>query len=353
MEWSLAQGRVAENAHAFLQSNERFSDLLPAGWSADGNSLRVWARATGGGAGFAGPTVLVEVPLGDAPLRVLARGSGDSSIAPPSSSGSWSPDGLWAASARNNGVTIADKLGYVQYTLREGDGCSGVAWNPAADLSALSRPVDVALVSATNGWQFENARVRHDPSTQSVHAWGEIVNRTGESKRIVAFVPVLQDGIGIVNVEQPDYVFGQRGLFSSADLAADATLPFGMTFTLPQGTRLQKHARIVVHVTAELGEPTSDDLRIAFNEFDLNWPKTLRVSGEYEHPGRGYDEYVAIIVTAFGLDGQLMGWNWQHMTGPVDRSPGRHPFGVTIEFSPHIVDLNLDISYYKIQIFGR
>jgi hypothetical protein len=394
MERSLAQGLAASSADPILQSDEQFTHLWPVGWSVDGSSLLIWAQVTSASAGSDAPAILLEVPFGDVPMHVLARGraltldssslpsadfvrlalaastgddeswalgtslagiaGGNNPLETSSSSVSWSADGLWAAYVGDYGVTITDRWGNVHHVLREGHVCSDVAWNPTADLTALSRSADVALVSATVDWAFENVRVYHDPFVQRVFAWGELVNKTGKDVRILAFVPALQDGTDNVNVVQWDIRRNQRELIVSVDLAAGASLPFEMAFDVPLNTRLSDGAKIIVTVVAGPGVPTGEELRIASHDYDLSRrPESLRVSGEYEYPDPGYEEYIAIIVTAFGVDGHMMGWDWQQIADPADLSTGRHPFDVTIDFSSPIIDQRVPIGYYKIQAFGR
>jgi hypothetical protein len=153
--------------------------LWPFGWSADGKQILVWAHRSDRTTLSNDLSVLGIVPLDGSPPRPLAYMSGSSlssaSWSPtrsdllaftwlpqvsrdeasstyvfdlddgPVFSGmqsqhaAWSPDGNWVALDGPDGVTIIDQEGRERYTLGpdEDQSCSGVVWNPAADLSQL------------------------------------------------------------------------------------------------------------------------------------------------------------------------------------------------------------------------
>jgi hypothetical protein len=267
----------------------------------------------------------------------------------------WSPDGAWAAFAGENAVTVVDDKGRVRSTLGDGMSCTEVAWNPKADLGALSGHIDIRLVSAMDGWQFDNIRVDHDPFSRTVQVWGEVVNTTGDDQRVVAFVPVLRDrNHNVVNAEQWDFFEGRRALVSAADLADGSSLPFGLAFRLQRDVRLAEDAEVVIFVTAEPGQPTRDDLDIPFNDYDMSMlPGGFRVTGTFDNPGPELREYVAVVVTVFGLDGKLMGWGWRRETDPAYLSVDTHTFDIPVTFAQAIIDRDLEVGYYKIQVFGR
>jgi WD40 repeat protein len=390
IERSLAKGLVASGRDPVIQPDHQIRDLWPAGWSADGSQLRVWAQATARDHDSAGATVLAAVPLDDAPLRVLTRGTeiagGDVSWSPLDPSrmvsvsssqkrqvgifdvdlgpvytatqswdADWSPDGAWAAFAGEDGVTIVDQQGRTRSKLGGDGACIDVAWNPSADLSALSRQVTINLVSAMDGWRFENVRISHDPLARRVRVWGEVFNETDDDQRIIAFVPIVRDQNGrIVNAEQWHFLQGEAEIVTTLDLAHDASLPFGLSFGLPLDAPVRDDAEIIIFVASGPGEPTRDDLEIPVNEYDVSLlPEAFRVTGTYENPGPDLDAYVTVLVTVFGLDGRLMGWGWQQETDQGYLSIGSHPFDVRVDFAPTIADMALDVGYYKIQVFGR
>lgn len=392
---SLTPDLLTDVADPVIWPDRPLRDLWSVGWSADGRHLRVWAQATTDGSGIADATVLAVVPLDGSPPRVLARGSGafiadtpwsptdpnqmtfvwptdgrqdgsastylfDLDVGPVYTATqiwdtAWSRDGAWVAFAGEDGVTIVDQRGRVRSTLADGSFCPEVAWNPSADLSALSRPVTITLVSAMDEWEFHNVRVYHDPFARTAHVWGEVVNKTGDDQRIVAFVPVLRDrNHNVVNAEQWNFMQGRRELVSVVDLADDGSLPFGLTVQLPHRTQLREDAEIVIFVAAESGEPTRDDMDIPFNDYDLSLrPEAFRVTGTFENPGPDLNEYVTVVVTVFGVDGQLMGWGWRHDTDPAYLARGTHPFDIRVTFAQTIADMDLEVGYYKIQVFGQ
>jgi WD40 repeat protein len=150
-----------------------FQDMLPMGWSADGQQLIVQAQARKGGTGFTASTLVAVAPLDGSLPRVLVYGdegsygratwsptqpeqlifnwwadgaaylfdlnAGPIYTATHNSSAAWSPDGAWAAFAGQGPVTIVDQDGNVRFTLKYGSACSNVTWNPAADLDDLGQ----------------------------------------------------------------------------------------------------------------------------------------------------------------------------------------------------------------------
>jgi hypothetical protein len=393
--WDATDDLVTDGTEPVILPDRPLRDLWSAGWSADGSQLYVTAQATTGVLGNADATVLAAVSLDGSQLRVLARGSGapmtgaTSSPANPdqmlfvwpahvrqvgspstylfdltagpvytntqSWEGKWSPDGAWAAFAGENAVTVVDDQGRVRATLGDGTSCTEVAWNPKADLSALSGYITITLVSAMEGWQFDNVRVDHDPFSRTVQVWGEVANATGDDQRIAAFVPVLRDrNHNVVNAEHWDFFQGRRELVSAVDLADGSSLPFGLAFRLPTNVHLAGDAEVVIFVAADPGQPTRDDLDIPFNDYDMSMlPGGFRVTGTFENLGPDLSEYVTVVVTVFGLDGQLMGWGWRREIDPAYLTIGTHAFDIPVTFAQAIIDRDLEVGYYKIQVFGR
>lgn len=147
---------------------------------------------------------------------------------------------------------------------------------------------------------------------------------------------------------------GRRELVSAVDLADGSSLPFDFTVRMPPSVQLWDEAEIVIFVAAEPGEPTRDDLDIPFNDYHLSpQPGASRVTGTFENTGPDLNEYVTVVVTVFGVDGQLMGWGWRHGTDAAYLSGGAHPFDILVTFAQAVTELDLEIGVYKIQVFGR
>jgi hypothetical protein len=188
-----------------------------------------------------------------------------------------------------------------------------------------------------------------------VQVWGEVANATGDDQRIAAFVPVLRDrNHNVVNAEHWDFFQGRRELVSAVDLADGSSLPFGLAFRLPANVHLAGDAEVVIFVAADPGQPTRDDLDIPFNDYDMSMlPGGFRVTGTFENLGPDLSEYVTVVVTVFGLDGQLMGWGWRREIDPAYLTIGTHAFDIPVTFAQAIIDRDLEVGYYKIQVFGR
>jgi hypothetical protein len=172
------QGKfITDGADPASLKEEPLRWLWPFGWSADGSRILVWAHRNDRGSATRDLSALAVVPLDGSAPQVLAYISGsflskaawsptnperlaftwlpqaDRNQEPttflvdlkegPLYAGTggrdavWSPDGTAVALMGQGGVVIIDEEGQERVTLKpEGtDGCSSVAWNPAADLS--------------------------------------------------------------------------------------------------------------------------------------------------------------------------------------------------------------------------
>jgi Tol biopolymer transport system component len=370
--------------------------LWPLGWSADGDRLVVWAQGTTRGAGVVAPMVMAMVPLDGSSPRVLAYASrgfyGDTTWSPtnpdqltfawqPASrsvmeydarlfdlnagpiytatqvwDGAWSPDGRWIAFAELDQVTIVDQEGQARFVLKGGGPCSAAVWNPTADLSALGEPVELTLMSPVDDWSFTNVHIYQDHISRTLRIWGEVANHTGDDQRIVAFIPVIRDDDGdFISVEgwmafSPDY----KALIQAVSLADGQSVPFDLTIHLPAEISLMDDARIVMHVAAEPGEPTRDDLDLPSYDFDLSqWPDAFRVSGTFENPGPDLTEYVVLVVTVYGEGGRVIGWGWRSETGPAYLASGTHDFEIESAMPEIVAERHCEVYSYKIQLFGR
>jgi hypothetical protein len=370
-----------------------FQLLLPLGWSSDGNRLVVWAQGAARGPAVRGISAYVMVPLDGSEPQVLAQGinvvygspswsptnpdqlafswkADESSVefrahvfdlqrgaiytATNSAGGAWSPDGRWIGFAGGDGISIVDQEGQSRSILKPGEPCSDISWNPTADLSALENPISFSLISKTNDWRFTNLRLRHDSFARTLHVWGEVVNESGEEQRIIAFVPVLRDHDGEwVNVESWSFLGGYADLIPEVSVAPGQGLPFGFRASLPAGTHLRDGAEITVHVAADPAQPDRDDLDIPENDFDLSRSDRLLVNGIIENPGPSLEEELRVVVTAYDDEGRVMGWGWRTETDPTKLAAESQSFDVAVQFSKPIVDLDLEVGSYKIQLFAR
>jgi Tol biopolymer transport system component len=373
---------------------KQLSSLWVFGWSADGSHLLVWAQATTGNPAAPVPTVLAVVPVDGSSPRVLAYGQwglfGPSAWSPagprrltftwPTPSGpsksphtylfdldagavytatqswnaAWSPDGAWVAFAGEGQVTVVDQAGRPRFALGHGGSCSDIAWNPAADLSALGTlPV---LTSSAPGWGVANSHIYQDPETQVVHVWGELLNYTGRDRRITAFTPVVYDGDGnpLSDDRSVAFLTDYEDLLEAVSLADGRSLPFGFTVDLPEGVLVENDYQVAVGVTAMVAEPTRDDLDIPFHEFDLSeWPEAFQVRGTFENPGPDLTDYLMVVVTAYDLEGRVIGSGWRYETDPAYLATGTHNFEVTVELSEAVADQNLEVGAYKVQLFAH
>jgi WD40 repeat protein len=370
-----------------------FQLLLPLGWSSDGGRLIVWAQGATQGPAVRGISAYVMVPLDGSEIQVLAEGvnvlcgrpawsptdadqlafswvTDEGSVdfrahlfdlqrgaiytATNSLGGGWSPDGRWFGFAGDDGISIVDQEGQTRSTLKPGELCSDISWNPAADLSALGNPVSFSLVSKSDDWRFTNLRLRHDSFARTLYVWGEVVNESGEERQIIAFVPVLRDHNGeLVSVERWMFSGGYADVISEVSLAPGQGLPFGFRASLPVTARLRDGAEIVVHVAADPAQPDRDDLDIPENDFDLSRSGQLLVNGIIENPGLSLEERLRVVVTAYDDEGRVMGWGWRSETDPAKLAAKSQTFEVTVQFPKPIADLDLGVGSYKIQLFAR
>jgi Tol biopolymer transport system component len=153
--------------------------LLPFGWSADGRNLLVWAHRSERIAAGRRLSALGVIPADGSTPQALAflqesfladaawSPTNPDRLAftwlpqvsqeqPPTTylydlnlgplysgtegrSATWSPDGAWLAVGGKDRVVIVDQGGHERFTLKphEGESCSSVVWNPAADLSSV------------------------------------------------------------------------------------------------------------------------------------------------------------------------------------------------------------------------
>ena len=382
---------VTDDADPAALEGKALQGLWVSGWSADGNRLLALAEWQGNDPSTQPLAVLALLPLDSPSLQVLAFGQGGlpglaawsptepdrftfvwptglSRYAAPNTylfdlqtgpiytgtqktNATWSPGGVWVAFTGQDGVTIVDQAGQKRSDLGHGDPCFEVAWNPAADLSTMARAI--TLISSTQGWGFANVRIYHDREARSLHIMGEVVNHTGYNQRINALGFALPTDRADNQMTAHAALPGSEGLMQAANLADDRSLPFSFTVSLPNEVQLGEDSEALVSVATGSAEPIREDLEILTDTFDLSaWPAAFHVSGAWENPGPDLTEYAVIVVTAYGEDGRVIGWDWFYETDPANLSGGVHDFEVEITLPEIVAKLQLEVYSYKIQLFG-
>ncbi len=387
---------VIEGARALL--NEDFSprdldaaelqSLWPAGWSADGQHVLAMSRWRGDDWAY-DLTLLSAIPVDGASPQVLAFGD-PSSVAwspvdpdqlvlafsetprqsaalssyvlnlqaglvytvPHRWNAAWSPDGEWLTFHGQGRVLVGDAQGQQRFGLPiVGYTCGAPVWNPAAELSLSPTLI---LTSSVSGWQVGHLRVYRD-AERTLHVWGEVTNLTGEDQRIRALTPTFYDSQGdpLEGVAAITFVPDDVDL-ARVSLANGRRRPFSFVARPSEAGALEDVQRIVLGVQANVSAPTRDDLDIPTDTFDLSaWPEALVVRGQWENLGLDLTEYLMVLVTAYGEDGQVLGWGRQLVTDPADLVHGLHDFEVRVALSELVADLDLELGTYRLQLLGR
>jgi Tol biopolymer transport system component len=387
---------VSDGADPAELAGKPLRELRIAGWSANGQSLLVLGQWQRSGASNPSSDALAVVPVDGSPPRILAYGEAgfDGTVAwspthpdrlifswPTQSSGlsqsnaylfdlttgpiytatqsataTWSPDGAWVAVAGEGPVAIVDQHGQQRFTLPSAGSCSALAWNPAADLTALGWPETFTLTASTDDWGLVNIHSYHDQQSQTLYVSGELVNNSGSDQQITSFTPSVldEDGAsvwdGVWIGVSPDF----SELTRAASLTDGSSLPFDFTIHVTEPFPRAGSLAVVVDVSAEPAAPSRDDLNIPSNTFDLSrWPRALQVSGTFENTGADLTDFVAVVVTAFDAENHVLGWGWQYEVDPTYLVSGSHDFEVEVEMPELVSNLGLEIYSYKIQLVGR
>jgi hypothetical protein len=211
----------------------------------------------------------------------------------------------------------------------------------------------ITLISSTQGWGFANVRIYHSPEARSLYILGEVLNHTGYNQRINALELALPTDRADNQITAYAALPGSEDLMQAASLADDRSLPFSFTVSLPNEVQLGDDSEALVHVSTGSAEPIREDLEILTDTFDLSpWPAAFHVSGTWENPGPDLTEYAVIVVTAYGEDGRVIGWDWFYETAPANLSSGVHDFEVEITLPEIVAKLQLEVYSYKVQLFG-
>ncbi len=387
------RGFVTHGVSLTALANSPLSNLRSWGWSADGSRLVVWGQAASGGESATAATALAVVSRDGSSPQLLAFGQGALPLnatwspsnpnrlafawptapgmsdaylfdlqagpmytATRSWGGVWSPDGAWLAFAGRGATTIVDKQGRARFALDSGSSCSAVAWNPVADLSTLGQSITLTLTAAGDDWDLTNVHITYDRLDQSLHAWGEVLNQSGSDQRIMAILPFVQAGDGnpVNHNQRITFPSGFQELIQTVSLANGQYLPFNFTIPLPAEAQLENSLDIIVSVAAESVEPARDDLAFSPGELDLRESSaTFYASGAWDNPGPDLAAYVALVVTVYDRDDQVIGWGWHKETDPAHLASGAHDFAIEITLPNIVASLDLPVGSYKVQLFAH
>jgi hypothetical protein len=211
----------------------------------------------------------------------------------------------------------------------------------------------ITLISSTEGWGFANVRIYHGREARSLYIMGEIVNHTGYNQRINALGLALPTDRADGQMTTDAVLPGSEGVIQAANLADGRSMPFSFTVSLPNEVQLGEDSEALVSVDTDSAEPIREDLEILSDTFELSaWPAAFHVSGVWENPGLDLTKYAVIVVTAYGEDGRVIGWDWFYETDSANLSSGVHDFEVEITLPEIVAKLQLEVYSYKIQLFG-
>jgi hypothetical protein len=217
-----------------------------------------------------------------------------------------------------------------------------------------SQPLTATPTPTPSGqaWHLEKVFTYYDVEYQEFYIWGEVVNDTNRHQGITMLAPVVygRDGNPITSaeVESP---LGYDELRAAVRLPPTKNLAFGFRVYLPTDVPFDQDYEIRVEM--EPVEPGRDDLDITHDEYDgLDWPDYFYVEGTYENPGPDLNEYVALVVTIYIEDDQVVGLGWAYETDDLHLQTGEQDFSVEVEMWEIVGELGLDVYSYKVQAFG-
>jgi predicted small lipoprotein YifL len=231
---------------------------------------------------------------------------------------------------------------------------------PTAPTDATSPPTDTPTASATSApvegnWDFENIYAYYDDVYQEFYVWGELVNHTGDHQRVTTLWPVVYDEVGEAATTKDDVNAigsGYKDLREGISLAPDQSLAFNFLVYLPEGVTVDDNYEIVIE--SEPAEQGRDDLEIPYENFDdTAWPILFFVEGTFEIPAPDLNEYVAVVVTLYDEDDRVIGVGWLYEESSTYLTADSHDFEIEVEMWDVASDLELEVYFYKVQVFGN
>jgi hypothetical protein len=215
--------------------------------------------------------------------------------------------------------------------------------------SATSTPIPTTSGQA---WHLEKVFTHYDVEYQEFYIWGEAVNDADSHQRIITLAPVVygRDGNPLTSaeIESP---LGYDELRAAVRLPPTKGLAFGFRVLLPMDVPFDEDYEIRVEM--EPIERGRDDLDITYDDYDpLDWPDYFYVEGTFENPGPDLNEYVAIVVTIYAEDDEVVGLGWAYETDDPHLQTGEQDFTVEVEMWEIVGELELDVYSYKVQTFG-
>jgi hypothetical protein len=204
------------------------------------------------------------------------------------------------------------------------------------------------------GWRFENVYTYFDDEFLEFYVQGDLVNDTEDDARIVSFWPVIlgADGVPVTSKGDVDAIAqGYKELRESISLAPGQSLAFSFLVDVPIEISIEDNYDFIV--ASEQVEAGRDDLDITDDAFDdSDWPYAFFVEGTYANPGSDLTTYVAIVVTLYNVEGQVLGVGWSLETSVPFLSAGEHGFEVSVDVWEGLDHLELEVYSYKVQVFG-
>jgi hypothetical protein len=220
---------------------------------------------------------------------------------------------------------------------------------------ATATPTRTSEPAFTEGdWYFENIFTYFDEDYLEFYVQGEVFNDTQEYMSITSLWPVILDDAGESVTSEADASAISKDyakLREIVRLAPDQGLAFSFLVDVPSDISVEDNFDFVVAV--EPADDGRDDLDIVEDDDDnSDWPNSLYVYGVYDNPGVDLSTYVAVVVTLYGDFDEVLGVGWSYESGGDFLEAGQHDFELKVQMWEGLENLQLELSWYKVQVFG-
>jgi hypothetical protein len=207
-------------------------------------------------------------------------------------------------------------------------------------------------------WSFEKVFSYYDDEFQELYVMGEAVNNSASHLRITSFIPVLYDDDGLPITDEESFAFPPDfDFFQNVSVGPGGHLSFNFFVYLYDDidfTIDEDHYEI--QIQAESAEATREDLVVTVTDYDTSgWPAYyFAVEGVYDNPGPDLTEYVAIVVTLYGEDDDVIGVGGWFEQESSYLEAGEQSFYINVvDIWGIAYELNLEVYNYTVQLFAR